>query len=145
MSLNLKKWQSKCAELQQKIDEKIFIKEETMDKVHQLERKVNKQTVNIIFVVFAKVNVLGIKLDESNLKLEESERKRKSKKEELLDLTEHIDDLKASNEYLSDSKMKLDTELNLISVSNIFCDSNYKVFILGRFGRSKQCSQGSRG
>ena len=104
-----------------------------------------QNTVNIIFYLFAKVNVLGTELDESNLKLEESEKKGKSKEEELLDLTEHIDDIKASNEYLSNIKKKLDTDLNLISVSDILGDSNYKVFILGRFGRSKQCSQGSRG
>ena len=42
MSSNLKKWQSKCTELQKTIDEEMLIKEETMDKVHQLERKVNK-------------------------------------------------------------------------------------------------------
>jgi hypothetical protein len=138
MSLNVKKWQSKCTELQKKIDEEILIKEEILDKVHQLERKVNKKIVNIIFYLFAKVNVLGTELDESNLKLEESEKKRKSKEEELLDLTEHID------EYLSNFKKKLDTDLSLISVSDILGDSNYKVFILGRFRRSKQWSQGSR-
>jgi hypothetical protein len=63
---------------------------------------------------------LGNGLDDSNLKLEESERKRKSKEEEFLDLSECIDDLRASNEYLSNSKMKLDTDLNFISVSEIF-------------------------
>ena len=120
MSLNLKKWQTKCTELQKTIDEEILIKEETMDKLHQLERKVNKKTGNIIFYLFAKVNVLSNELDESNLKLEESERKRKCKEEEMLDLTDHADDLKASNEYLSNSKIKLDTDLNIISVSNIF-------------------------
>ena len=120
MSLNLKKWQSKCTELQKTIDEEILIKEETMDKIHQLERKVNKKTVNVIFYLFTKVNVLGKELDEPNLKLEESERIRKFNEEELLDLTEHIDDLKASNEYLSDSRMKLETDLDLISVIDIF-------------------------
>ena len=59
-------------------------------------------------------------MDESKQNLEESERKRKSKEEELLDLTEHNDDLKASNEYLSNYKIKLETDLNLISVSNSF-------------------------
>jgi hypothetical protein len=103
-----------------------------------------QNTVNIIFYLFAKVNVLGNELEESKLKLEESERKGKCKEEELLGLAEHIDDLKASNEYLSNSKIKLDTDLNLISVSDFFSIQNYKVFILGRFGRSKQCSQGSR-
>ena len=96
-----------------------------------------QNNVNIIFYLFAKVNVLGNELDESNLKLKESERKRKCKEEELLDLTEHIHDIKASNEYLSNSKIKLETAMNLISVSDIFYHSNYKVFILGRFGRSK--------
>jgi chromosome segregation ATPase len=42
LSLNLKKWQSKCTELQKTIDEEILINEETMYKVHQLERRVNK-------------------------------------------------------------------------------------------------------
>ena len=46
--------------------------------------------------------------------------KSKFQEEELLDLTEHIDDLKASNESLSNSKIKLETDLNLISVSNSF-------------------------
>ena len=87
---------------------------------------------------------MGNELDESKLKLEESERKRKCKEEELLVLTEHIDDLKASNEYLSNSKIKLETNLNLISVSDISYHSNVKVVILGQFGRSKICSQGSR-
>ena len=119
MSLNLKKWQSKCTELQKTIDEEILVKEETTNKVHQLERKVNKKTVNIIFYLFAKVNVLSNKLDESNLKLEESDRKRKCKEEEMLDLTEHVDDLKAVNEHLSNSKIKLGTDLNLISVSDM--------------------------
>ena len=63
---------------------------------------------------------MGNGLEDSNLKLEESERKRKSKEEELLDLTEGIADLRASNEYLSNSKMKLDTDMNFISVSEIF-------------------------
>ena len=63
---------------------------------------------------------LGNELDESKQKLEESERKRKSKEEELLDLTEHDDNLKASNEYLSNYQIKLETNLNLISVSNSF-------------------------
>ena len=63
---------------------------------------------------------LGNELDESKQKLEESERKRKSKEEELPDLTEHNYDLKASNEYLSNYKIKLETDLNLISVSNSF-------------------------
>ena len=61
---------------------------------------------------------MGNELDESKLKLEESERKRKFKEEELLDLTENMDDLRASNEYLSNYKTKLETDLNLISVSD---------------------------
>ena len=91
-----------------------------MYKVHQLERRVKKTTVNIVFYLFSKVIFVGNKLDESKQKLEESERKRKSKEDELLDLTEHNDDLKASKEYLSNYKIKLETDLNLISVSNSF-------------------------
>ena len=59
MSSNLKKWQSKCTELQKTIDEEILIKEETMDKVRQLERKVNKTTVNILFLSFCKGQCFG--------------------------------------------------------------------------------------
>ena len=120
MSLNSKKWQSKCTELQKTIDKEILIKEETMYKVHQLERRVKKPTVNIVFYLFSKVIFVGNKLGESKQKLEESERKRKSKEEELLYLTEHNDDLKASKEYLSNYKIKLEKDLNLISVSNSF-------------------------
>ena len=72
---------------------------------------------------------MGNELDESKQKLEESERKRKSKEEELLDLTEHDDNLKASNEYLSNYKIKLETDLHLISVSIHFSYSNHIVFI----------------
>ena len=73
--------------------------------------------VNIVFYLFSKVIFMGNELDESKQKLEESERKRKSKEEELLDLTEHNYDLKANKEYLSNYKIKLETDLNLISVS----------------------------
>ena len=60
------------------------------------------------------------------MKLEESERKRKFKEDELVDLTEHIDDLKASNEYLLNSKIKLETDRNLISVSDFYSSYNFK-------------------
>ena len=86
---------------------------------------------------------LNNELEDSKLKLEESERKRKLKDDELLELTEHVDDLKASNEYLSNSKMKLETDVNLISVRIVvfLLSKEIQILILGRSGGSKQCSQ----
>jgi chromosome segregation ATPase len=56
MSLNVKKWQSKCTELQQTTDEEILIKEETMYKVHQLERRVNKTLYILYFIIFQRLS-----------------------------------------------------------------------------------------
>lgn len=42
MSLNSKKWQAKCSELQKTLDDVILIKEEFVEKVHRMDRKANK-------------------------------------------------------------------------------------------------------
>ena len=55
-------------------------------------------------------------LDESKSKCEESERKRKLTDSELHAMSEDIDDLKRSNEYLLSCKTKLERDLHSISV-----------------------------
>ena len=55
-------------------------------------------------------------LDESKAKCEESERKRKFSDSELHDMSENINDLKRSNEYLSNCKRKLEIDLNSMTV-----------------------------
>ena len=42
MSKTLEKWETQCSELQKSLDEETFLKEETAEKFHQMERKVGK-------------------------------------------------------------------------------------------------------
>ena len=116
MSLNLKKWQEKCSEIQKTLDEEIMLKEDNIGKIHQIERKVKLADLTSYIIIYLKVQFLKNELDETKLRLAESERKRKLTEEELNDMTENIDDLKSSNEYLSNCKSKLENDINLLSV-----------------------------
>ena len=40
MSKNVNKWQVKCSDLQRLLDEEVMLKEEIIDKVHHMDRKV---------------------------------------------------------------------------------------------------------
>ena len=42
MSKTLEKWEAQCSELQKSLDEETFLKEETAEKFHQMEKKVGK-------------------------------------------------------------------------------------------------------
>ena len=116
MSLNLKKWQEKCSDIQKTLDEEIMLKEDNIGKIHQIERKVKLNDLTIYINIYLKVQFLKNELDDTKLRLAESERKRKLTEEELNDMTENIDDLKSSNEYLSNCKCKLENDINLLSV-----------------------------
>ena len=56
-------------------------------------------------------------MSESKFMVQEEARKRKALEKEAIDLSEHVNDLKASNEYLTNSKLKMETNLALQSVS----------------------------
>ena len=58
-------------------------------------------------------------LSDCQLTLSESERKRNISDNELHDLIESIDDLKASNEYLSNCRIKLEKDNKLLMVRNL--------------------------
>ena len=64
-------------------------------------------------------------MSDSRFKFEEEARKRKAMEKEAIDLSEHMNDLKASNEYLTNSKLKMETNLALQSVSINLGDTFY--------------------
>ena len=91
MSLNAKKWQAKCSELQKTLDDAILMKEEFVEKFNHMNQKVNTLYVfNFINIFHFKVIFLKRELDESKSKCEESEIKRKFSDRELHDMNENI-------------------------------------------------------
>ena len=50
MSMTLDKWEAQCSELQKSLDEETFLKEETVEKFHQMEKKVGKAMKYLIYL-----------------------------------------------------------------------------------------------
>ena len=119
MSKTLEKWEAQCSELQKSLDEETFLKEETAEKFHQMEKKVGKAMKYLIIRnIHFQALVLKNELDDSKLKVTESERKRKIVEDELNELNESLDNLKSNNEYLTGCKLKLEKDQNQLLVRN---------------------------
>ena len=120
MSMTLDKWEAQCSELQKSLDEETFLKEETAEKFHQMEKKVGKAMKYLIIRnIHFQALVLKNELDDSKLKVTESERKRKIMEDELNELNESLDNLNSNNEYLTGCKIKLEKDQNQLLVRNL--------------------------
>ena len=120
ISKTLEKWEAQCSELQKSLDEETFLKEETAEKFHQMEKKVGKAMKYLIIRnIHFQALVLKNELDNSKLKVTESERKRKIMEDELNELNESLDNLNSNNEYLTGCKIKLEKDQNQLLVRNL--------------------------
>merc|ERR1739848_76242 len=101
MSKTKDKWQVQCSDLQKALNEESFLKDEAIEKCHQIEQK---------------VLVLKSEIDDYELKFTESERKRKIREEEFNEMNESLDNLKSNYDYLLSCKIKLEKDQNQLSV-----------------------------
>ena len=106
LTINARKWQFKCNDLQKLIDEESSGREEAILKLNVSEKKVVQ---------------LCNEVDNLKRQSEEADRRRSFHEQELIETQETLEETKRSNESLSSLKVKLQTDLELLNVSIILC------------------------
>ena len=102
LTINARKWQFKCNDLQKLIDEESSGREEAILKLNISEKKVTQ---------------LCNEVENLKRQSEEADRRRSLYEQELLETQDTLEEVRRTNESLSSLKVKLQTDLELLNVS----------------------------